>query len=85
MHVVKAFIRRIGNSKGIIIPKPLLSQLNLGSEVELDVENDAIVVRKPKTRVRVGWAEASKKLAERGDHTAAWPYFGNRADDKLKW
>jgi len=82
---VKASIRRIGNSQGIILPKPLLSQLNLSGEVELQVEDGAIVLRKPRKRVREGWGEASRQLAARDEHRAVWPSFPNRADAKLKW
>jgi antitoxin MazE len=82
---VKAAIRRIGNSHGIILPKPLLSQLNLGAEVELTVEQDAIVLRKPRKPIRHGWKEAGKRLAEEGDDHAVWPAFANRGDAKLKW
>jgi antitoxin MazE len=82
---MKAAIRRIGNSQGIILPKPLLSQLDLSGEVELKVEDDAIVLRKPRKRVRKGWAEASKRLAALDERRAVWPAFPNRADAKLKW
>ena len=82
---MKATIRRIGNSRGIIIPKPLISQLDLRDEVELDIEEDAIIVRKARKPVRSGWAKASKRLAESGDHTAAWPPFANKGDKKLRW
>jgi len=82
---MKAVIRRIGNSRGIIIPKPLISQLDLSGEVELDLEGDAIILRRPRKRVRSGWAKASKELAARGDHKAVWTTFANRGDKKLRW
>lgn len=82
---MKAAIRRIGNSQGIILPKPLLSQLDLSGEVELKVEDDAIVLRKPRKQLRQGWAQASKRLAARDEHHAVWPAFANRGDAKLKW
>lgn len=82
---MKAAIRRIGNSKGIILPKPLLSQLDLSGEVELKVEDDAIVLRKPRKRVREDWAQASKRLASHDEHHLVWPAFPNKGDAKLKW
>ena len=82
---MKTTIRRIGNSQGIILPKPILSQLDFGTEVELTVERGAITLRKPRKQVRVGWEEASKRLAERGGHRPIWPEFPNRVDAKLKW
>jgi len=82
---MKTPLRRIGNSQGVILPKPLLSQLDLGTEVELTIEQDAIVLRKPRGRVRKGWSEAGKRLADRSEHRLIWPEFPNRSDAKLKW
>jgi len=82
---MKTPIRRIGNSRGILLPKPLLSQLNFGAEVDLEIEQDAIILRKPRNRVREGWAEASKQLAERGNHRSVWPELAMKGDAKLRW
>lgn len=57
---------RIGNSKGIRIPKGLLEQSRLGNEVELDVKDDQIVIR-PVRRPRDGWDEAFARMSEAGD------------------
>ncbi len=78
-------LRRIGNSQGILIPKPLLAQAGLEGEVEMTVEQDAIVLRKPRLPVRSGWAEASKSIARAGRDEIEWPEFGNLGDDELRW
>ena len=44
----------MGNSQGVLIPKPILAQLGLEDEVEMEVENDAIVLRKPQKKARQG-------------------------------
>jgi antitoxin MazE len=82
---MKAAIRKLGNSQGIIIPKPLLTQVGLEGEAELTVENDAIVLRKPASSPREGWAEASRKIAAVADDALVWPEFGNEDDKDLKW
>jgi antitoxin MazE len=82
---MRSALQRIGNSQGVIIPKPLLAQVGLVRDVEIDVENDAIVIRKPKGHVREGWAEASRALAAAGDDALVWPEFGNDDDEKLRW
>jgi len=64
---MKTTIRRMGNSQGVLIPKPILAQLGLEDEVEMEVENDAIVLRKPQKKVRQGWSDASKAIAQAGD------------------
>ncbi|MHC4469617.1 MAG: AbrB/MazE/SpoVT family DNA-binding domain-containing protein [Planctomycetota bacterium] len=63
---MKARIVRIGNSRGIRIPKPLLDQTGLGEEVEIEVEGDSLVVR-PARRARDGWSTAFRRMAETGD------------------
>lgn len=51
----------------------------------MEIEQDAIVLRKPLRNVREGWAEASKALAAAGDDVLVWPEFANEADSELKW
>ena len=82
---VKIVIRRMGNSQGVIIPKPVLAQAGLETEAELSVEKGVIVLRKPASSSRDGWAQASKRLAEKGDDGLAWPEFGNESDKDIKW
>jgi|MudIll2142460700_1097286.scaffolds.fasta_scaffold1978995_2 antitoxin MazE len=82
---MKTTIRRMGNSQGVIIPKPLLAQVGLVDEAELVVEKDSIVLRKPRRKVRAGWAEASQRVAEAGDDALAWPEFANAGDAELQW
>lgn len=63
---MKARLIRIGNSRGIRIPKPLIEQARLGEEVEIAVRGDTLVIytaRPPRT----GWAEAFRAMAERAD------------------
>jgi antitoxin MazE len=54
--LVKTELVRIGNSRGIRIPKPLIEQCGLGDEVELRVENQSIIIS-PERSPRAGWEE----------------------------
>jgi antitoxin MazE len=63
---MRARIVKIGNSQGIRIPKPLLEQIGIGDDVDLEVENDQIVIR-PLSNCREGWDQAFEKMAEEGD------------------
>ena len=83
---MKVALHRIGNSQGVILPKALLAQVGFTeNELELTVERDAIVLRRPRKSVRVGWADAAKQLAQNRDDALVWPEFANEADDSLKW
>jgi len=48
---------RIGNSRGVRIPKPFIEQCGLGDTVELRVENDCLVIS-PERRPRQDWRKA---------------------------
>jgi antitoxin MazE len=61
-------IVRIGNSRGIRVPKALLEQAQLPDEVELHAEPGRLVVRAAR-RPRDGWAEAAAEMHQRGDDT----------------
>ena len=78
-------IRRLGNSKGVLIPKPFLEQVGLADEAEMVVEGNTLVLRHPKPAPRRGWAEASKRLAANGDDALVLPAFANEADVNLRW
>jgi antitoxin MazE len=78
-------IRRLGNSRGVLIPKPLLNQVGLEDEAEMFVEGNALVLRRPKSSPRADWAEASRELAARGGDAMVLPEFGNESDIDLRW
>jgi antitoxin MazE len=82
---MKITIRRMGNSRGVIIPKPILVQVGLTDEAEIGVERGAIVLRKPRGTARAGWAEASRRISRAGGDALAWPEFGNEGDKDLDW
>ncbi|RZI43196.1 AbrB/MazE/SpoVT family DNA-binding domain-containing protein [Herbaspirillum sp. HC18] len=84
---MKTAIRKMGNSQGVLIPKPFLLQTGLDiGEVEIQVEEDAIVIRKPRRKSREGWAQACQKLAEKAAGQAiAWPLIPNNADADFSW
>ena len=63
---MKVRIVRIGNSRGIRIPKPLLDQTGFGEEVEIEVRGASLILRRPR-EVREGWSEEFRAMAESGD------------------
>ena len=47
---------RIGNSRGIRIPKPVIEQCGFGDKVDLHVENECLIIS-PERRLRADWEE----------------------------
>jgi len=80
-------IRSIGNSKGVVLPKPLLAQAGLGDDeaAEMTVEDGAIVLRKAARPIRAGWAAAAKAVASKGGDALVMGEFGNEGDAELVW
>lgn len=80
-------VKKFGNSAGIIIPKPLLSEIGAqaGDHVDLRVEGDRIVIERIINPPRQGWAEDAIRLAAEGDDELAWPEFTNDDDGKIIW
>lgn len=51
---MRTILRKIGNSRGIIIPSSIIEQLHIENEVEMSVQGGALVL-KPSNVVRKGW------------------------------
>jgi antitoxin MazE len=63
---MRARIVKIGNSQGIRIPKPLLDQSGINTDVELEVEKHRITIL-PVQSVRSGWENAFRLMAQNSD------------------
>jgi antitoxin MazE len=66
MNTIKTRIVRIGNSQGVRIPKLLLEQTDIGTEVELEVQENRIIIRSSKS-LRHDWEDQFRIMAELGD------------------
>jgi len=84
---MRTTIKRMGNSAGVILPKPLLAQLGLavGGAVDLSVRDGSLVATPAPGAKRANWAEAAAKMAASGDDRAVWPDFPNDDDPSLTW
>ena len=63
---MKTKIIRIGNSRGVRIPKPLLEQAGLEDQVILRVVENGIVIESA-DKPRDNWAEAARILCDRAE------------------
>ncbi len=78
---MKTQIVRIGNSRGIRIPKAVLEQCEFPSEVEMRVEKKTLIVF-AKTKPRQGWGNAFSALKVEADTSSTVPFIANVFDDK---
>lgn len=78
---MKARIVRVGNSRGIRLPKPLLDEAGLPDEVEIHAEPGRIIIESA-TRPRAGWADAARAMAQRGDDVLLDPPAPTKFDEE---
>lgn len=65
---MKTHIVRIGNSRGLRLPKAVLAQCKLEDAVEIEIEDNRLVIR-PARGARAGWDEAFVAMVKHGDDT----------------
>ena len=63
---VRSKVIKIGNSRGVRIPQPLLEQVGLSDEVELQVEGGKLIIH-PVNQPRQGWQAQFASMAQQGD------------------
>jgi len=63
---MKTKIIKIGNSRGIRLPKAILKQIGIEEEVDLQVDRDRIILRPIRSK-RSGWRKAFRKMALNAD------------------
>ena len=80
---MKAQIIKIGNSKGIRIPKPLLEESNLEGQVEIEVVDEGLIIKSTKP-ARHGWEDAFRTLVENDQDEIIMDEVENRFD-KEQW
>ena len=64
---MRAKVVRIGNSRGVRIPKALLEQVGIGDSVEMTVEDGRLVLQPGPRHPREGWSEEARRSAELGE------------------
>ena len=78
-------IRKMGNSQGVLIPKPILAQVGLEGTADLQVRDGVIEIRPLRRNPREGWAADAQRVAAQGDDALVWPELANAGDDELVW
>jgi len=70
---MKISVVRIGNSKGIRIPKPILDQCAISDAVDLAVDGKRIVLTPATSKPRKGWLAAAERMRKAGDDALLIP------------
>jgi len=86
---MRSSVRKIGNSAGVILPKPALAALGVqeGGTVEFVYEPGKISIVPARIKVREGWEEDAKRIAAAGLTTEEreWLDAGLTSDVPDEW
>jgi len=78
---MKTKLIRIGNSRGVRLPKTIIEQAGLTEEVELEVRAGAVVIARA-ALPRRGWAEAAGEMRLADDDRLLDPPIPTHFDEK---
>jgi antitoxin MazE len=81
---MKAAIIRIGNSRGIRIPKKVIEHCGLHDAVDLHFRDGELVIRAT-IQARKGWDEAFRRMHQRGDDVLHDPDAATTEWDRSEW
>lgn len=79
---MRTSLRKVGNSRGIIIPAALLAECGLSDEVELTVQGKKLLVEAVNAP-RTGWFTGYQ--AEAGDEDTTWLSLPVSETDDEEW
>jgi antitoxin MazE len=78
---MKTRLVRIGNSRGVRLPKAIIAQAGLTEEVELGVRDGAVIIARA-TSARSGWADAARQMRQRNEDRLLEAPTPTRFDEK---
>jgi antitoxin MazE len=82
-------LRKMGNSSGIILPKPILTALGLptGAKLDLELDDGRVIVTPVKRVPREGWAVAAATIGALPltEEEQDWLDTSNDFDDEWTW
>ncbi|WP_022730050.1 AbrB/MazE/SpoVT family DNA-binding domain-containing protein [Fodinicurvata sediminis] len=81
---MKVRLENVGKSKVVRLPETLTRDMGLGNEVELRVENGAVILT-PCRAVREGWNTAFERMAASGDDAPLIPDGLDKDFDDKAW
>jgi len=78
---MRTTLRKIGNSRGVLIPAALLAACDIADEVEMRVENNRLVIEPVAQQPRQGWFEGYQAATD----TDAWQDLQETAAEQDEW
>ncbi|MFO7731062.1 MAG: AbrB/MazE/SpoVT family DNA-binding domain-containing protein [Spirochaetia bacterium] len=82
---MKTKIIRIGNSRGLRLPKKLIDLYGLqeGSDIEIEENRSGILLRPMKQEYTLQWEEAYRQMAAEREENLEWEEWESTHEDGL--
>jgi len=74
-------IRKIGNSRGVIIPASFLDEAGLKDKVEITLKNKALIITAIEKGLRTGWFDNYQATED----IDAWADYVPQANEDVEW
>ena len=74
---------KIGNSRGIRLPKNILRELDIRDEVEMFVSDGSLIIKSTDRKPREGWNEAFSQMAKTKENKLL--LNENLGSDSFEW
>ena len=86
MEKITLKVRKIGNSKGIVLPKKYLRIVETANEtVKINVDETGILIKSTAEKPRKGWGKSFKKMKKNKDDKLLLPgVFQDESFEKWK-
>jgi antitoxin MazE len=81
---MKTELVRIGNSRGIRIPKPLIEQCGFGETVEVRIERDCLIISRER-QPRESWGEAFRESGDAAQDELLLETKESNEFDRKEW
>lgn len=81
---MKSDLQRIGNSKGIVIPKAVLDRCGFDRRVDMRIEGNKLILT-PAQSAREGWADAFERAATAAPEAPLLPDHLSEPWDSEEW
>lgn len=82
---IRSKVVKIGNSRGVRIPRTLLEQAGLEDDVEMTVEGNRLIIQSPQYP-RQGWEEQFLMMTKLGDdHMLDQPIVNRWDEEEWTW
>ncbi|MCF0070054.1 AbrB/MazE/SpoVT family DNA-binding domain-containing protein [Dyadobacter sp. CY261] len=78
-------IRRIGNSRGILLSKTMLDQVDIDEYVDVEVKGNAIVIIPASNNPREGWADRFRSEDSNTDEDLLGDLANAFDDSEWEW